>query len=58
MPETTVKQCPFLNDVCIEEDCQLWVEAENQCAIINMAYSLNYTKERIRNIESQIEKNA
>jgi hypothetical protein len=36
--------CPFLNKSCLQSKCKLWIEAENDCAIPQIVYSLNLMK--------------
>jgi hypothetical protein len=38
-------QCPFLKEECIKKNCQLWLEAQNDCAIPQVVYTLNIIKE-------------
>ncbi len=37
MQNNGLKKCPFTQKVCIANDCQIWVEGNDNCAIINAA---------------------
>lgn len=50
-----VKRCPFIRAECIRTQCQLWVKADDNCAIGNTTYSLNYLKEVVLSLINQIE---
>ncbi len=43
--EITVKQCPFMQDTCVMDECQLWFESEDQCAVVVAVYLLGRIKE-------------
>jgi hypothetical protein len=40
-----MQKCPFLDKACIGKLCQLWIEAENDCAIPQIVYALNFIKD-------------
>ena len=50
-----MKKCPFLNQACLQEKCQLWVQVNKgkECAIAAIPLTL---KHQLDSIESHLHK--